>query len=105
MVSMVWSTTSPALTMIMTRRGRLEHADELFDGVRADDLRALGLVGQKVVDLGGGAVEDGNFVAVVVHVQDEVLPHHGQADQADVTTAVFHSVSCPRLTVQRGVLV
>ena len=38
----------------------------------------------EVVDLRRGAVEDGDGVAVALHVQDEVLAHHGQADQADV---------------------
>ena len=85
--------------------GSLEFADQLLNGVRAFHQCALGLVGQKVIDLGGGAIEDCNFVAMVVHVQNEVLPHYCQPNQADVTTAVCHSVSCPRLTVQRGVLV
>ena len=90
---MIWSTASPALTMSMTRRGRLEQADEFFNGVRADDLRALGLVGDEVVDLGDGAVEDGDLEAVVVHVEDEVLAHDGQADEADITGSVGHGFS------------
>ena len=63
----------------------LEQAGELFDRVRADDLRALGFVGDEVVDLGDGAVEDGDLESVVVHVEDEVLSHDGKADQADIT--------------------
>jgi hypothetical protein len=57
--------------------------------VRADDLGALGLVGEEVVDLGNGAVEDGDFEAVVVHVEDEVLSHDGKADQADITSTGY----------------
>ena len=63
------------------------------DGVSADDVGALGFVGEEVVHLGDGAVEDGHLVAVVVHVEDEVLAHHGQADQADVTRGVWHTCS------------
>ncbi len=71
----------------------LEQADELFDGVRADDLGALGFVGQEVVHFGDGAVEDGHLEAVVVHVEDEVLSHDGEADQADVTRCFWHKFS------------
>ncbi len=87
---MVWSTTSPALTMIMTRRGSLSERADLFDGVRADDLGALGLVGEEVVDLRDGAVEDRHLISVVVHVEHEVLPHDCQTDQTDITTCLFH---------------
>ena len=68
----------------------LERGAELLDGVGADDLGALGLVGQKLVDLGGGAVEDGDFIAVVVHVQHQVLSHDCKADEADVARCLFH---------------
>ncbi len=63
----------------------LEQAGQLFDGVGADNLGALGFVGEEVVHLGNGAVEDGNFEAVVVHVEDKILSHDGEADEADIT--------------------
>ena len=85
MWSIIWSTVSPALTMSMTRRGRLSRLASSSIGVRADDLGALGFVGEEVVDLGDGAVEDRNFESVVVHVEDKVLSHDGKADQADIT--------------------
>ncbi len=71
----------------------LEQAGQLLDGVRADDLRALGFVGEEVVDLGDGAVEDGDFEAVVVHVEDKVLSHDGEADQANITRCFGHTIS------------
>jgi hypothetical protein len=73
--------------------GALEQGRQLLDGVRADDLGALGFVGEEVVDLGDGAVEDGHFEAVVVHVEDEVLSHDGKADEADITRSVWHKLS------------
>ncbi len=79
------STGLPALTMSMTRRGRLQQADHFLDGVRADDVGALGFVGEEIVHLGDGAVEGHDGEAVVVHVQNEVLAHDGQADQCDVS--------------------
>ena len=71
----------------------LEQAGELLDGMRADDLGALGFVGEEVVHLGDGAVEDGDLEAVVVHVEDEVLAHDGQADEADITHWIWHEGS------------
>src|SRR3954452_4814083 len=38
----------------------------------------------EAVHLRGRAVEDGDGVTVALHVQDEVLAHHGQPDQPDV---------------------
>jgi hypothetical protein len=102
MWSMVWSTESPALTMSMTRRGRLRRLASSSDGVGADDVGALGFVGEEVVDLGGGAVEDGDFEAVVVHVEDEILSHDGKADEADITRCVWHKPSEGTLILAPG---
>jgi hypothetical protein len=30
---------------------------------------------------------------MIVHVEDEVLSHHSQADEADITRCVCHNVS------------
>ena len=70
-----------------------QQPDQLLDGVSADDVGAFGFVGEEVVDLGDGAVEDGHFEAVVIHVENEVLTHYGKADQADVTRGVWHTCS------------
>ena len=49
----------------------------------------LASLAEKFVHLGDGAVEDGHGEAVVVHVENEVLAHHGQSDQSDVSLR-FH---------------
>ena len=61
------------------------------DGMGAEDLRALGLVGEEIVHLRDGAVVGHDGEAVVVHVQDQVLAHDGQADECDVSFW-FHMV-------------
>ena len=55
-----------------------QQADQFLDGMRADHLRAFSFVGEEVVDFGDGAVEDGYFEAVVIHVENEILTHHGE---------------------------
>ncbi len=70
---------------------RLERLNQLLDGMRADDLRALGFVLEELVDLGDGSIEDGHAVAVVVHVQDQILAHDSEADQSDVASCSWHS--------------
>ena len=64
--------------------GRLEVGAEVFDTRCAVEL-PVGILLDKLIDLAGGAVEDGDAVAVVLHVEDEVLSHHGKADQSDIT--------------------
>ena len=51
------STGLPALTSIITRRGFLSLAHHLRDGMRAENLGALGFVGQKMVNLLDRAVD------------------------------------------------
>ena len=58
--------------------------DQLLDAVAADDVLALGTGIHESVDLADGTVEYRYLKAVAFHVQDEVLSHHGEADQADV---------------------
>jgi hypothetical protein len=61
--------------------------------MRAHHLRALGLIGQKIVHFRNSAVEHRDLKSVVIHVQDEILSHNGEADQANVTTGVWHTNS------------
>ena len=68
----------------MTRRGLLSSSTISSMRMSADDLRALRLLGQELVHLGDGSVERHDGEAVVVHVQDEILAHDGQANQRDV---------------------
>src|SRR5262249_30963815 len=41
-------------------------------------------------DLRSGAVEDGDGEAFALHVEDKVLAHHGEADEADVCGSAAH---------------
>ena len=66
--------------------GSLELGDELLDAVCANDALALGLVLKELVDLGDGAVEGNDGVAVVGGVEDEVLAHDRKADETEVST-------------------
>ena len=53
--------------------------------MRADDgFAALGGVLEKVIDLGNRAVEGHHGVAMVIHVEDQVLAHDCQTDQRDI---------------------
>ena len=67
----------------------LELGHELLDAVCADDGLALGLVVQEAVDLADGAVEGDDGEAVVGHVEDQVLAHDGQADEAEISSGVI----------------
>ena len=70
--------------MIMILRGRFSAATSSSTVWQPTIFLPLAAAVDEVVDLRGGAVEDGDGEAVALHVQDEVLAHHGQADQADV---------------------
>ncbi len=79
------STALPALTSIITRRGFLSLETISSMRMRAEDLGALGFVGEEVVHFLDGAVVGHDGEAVVVHVQNEILAHDGQTDQCDVS--------------------
>ena len=96
------STGLPALTSIITRRGRLSLRDHLLDGVRADDLGALGFVGEELVHLVDGAVVGHDGEAVVVHVEDEVLAHDGQADECDIARWLHRYVPPQKCSMAPG---
>jgi hypothetical protein len=67
--------------------GRRQIRHEVFERLTTDERLALrlGFLGvDEVAHLAGGAIEHGNFVAVVDHVEHQVLPHHCQADQAKI---------------------
>jgi len=69
--------------------------------MRADDLGALGFVGEKMIHLLDRAVERNDGEAVVVHVEDEILAHHGQTDECDVSLR-FHKSCWHRITTMGG---
>ena len=73
--------------------GFFEERDHFLDGAGADDIRAFGFPGQELVHLGDRAVESHHGVAVIVHIQDEILAHDGQTDECDVRFR-FHVQFC-----------
>lgn len=46
----------------------------------------LGLVVEEAVDLGGCAVVGANSETVIGSVEDQVLAHNGQTDEAEIST-------------------
>ena len=53
--------------------------------MRSDDVRpGCGAV-DKIINFRDRAVKDRDGETVVIHIQNEVLAHHGQADQAEVS--------------------
>jgi len=61
--------------------------------VRANNFRALRFVLNKIVYFRNSTIEYGNFVAVIVHIENEILAHNGKADQAYVAAFVLHNGS------------
>jgi hypothetical protein len=51
----------------------------------------LGLIGKEVVHLGDSSVESNDFVPVVSGVENQVLAHHGQADQTEISSGFIVS--------------
>ena len=87
------STGLPALTSIITRRGRLELARPFPRwNARRCTLVPLASLARNSSTFDDGAVVGHDGEAVVVHVEDEVLAHDGQADECDVALW-FHDVS------------
>ena len=56
--------------------------------IRADDLGSGRFILDEIVNLRDGPVENGHAVAVVVHVEDQVLAHNSQANQAYIAGGV-----------------
>jgi hypothetical protein len=66
--------------------GSLELGDKLLDAVCANNALSLSLVLEELVDLGDGAVESNDGVAVVGSVEDQVLAHDRKANETEVST-------------------
>lgn len=58
----------------------------------ANDIGAFGAFAQELVHLGDGPVVGRDHEPVIVHVQNQVLAHDGQADESDVWSAVQRHV-------------
>ena len=67
-----------------------EEPDHFLEGMGAEDACSFGLFGEEFVHFGDGAIKGDDDVAVVVHVEDEILAHHSQPDESDI--ALFHLV-------------
>ena len=65
--------------------GAFELRDHLFDGMGADHVGAIRFLGEKVIDLRHGPVVNDYGETVIVHVQNEILSHDGQANERDVS--------------------
>jgi hypothetical protein len=58
-----------------------------------ENFRAFRFFREEFIYLGSGAVVGHDSVAVVIHVQDEVLAHDGQANQCDIALRFHDSLS------------
>jgi hypothetical protein len=73
----------------------LEQADHFRDRMRAKDTGAFCFLIEEFIHLGDGAVESGHSESVVVHVQNEVLAHHGQTNYGNISFR-FHKMYLSR---------
>ena len=54
----------------------------------SNDICAFRVVCQKVVYLAGSPIEDCDRITMVVHVEHQVLTHHGEPYKADVSAGL-----------------
>jgi hypothetical protein len=54
------------------------------------NLRTFGFIGQELIDFRSGPVIDADLETVIIHIEDQVLSHHCEADQADVAVFCLH---------------
>ena len=78
----------------------LELGNHLFKTVGSNNLGPLGLVLEEIVDLLCRSVVGANLESVVIHVEDEVLTHHGEADEGDVAVRGGHLANCSSIAHQ-----
>lgn len=78
----------------------LQLGHEFFDGVCALDGLALGLIGQEVVDLGDSSVEGNDIETMIRSVEDQILTHHGQANEAEVASGNIVSILSVAIVVR-----
>jgi hypothetical protein len=51
----------------------------------------LSLICEEMVNLGDSSVECNDFVAMVSGVENQILAHHGQADQTEISSGFIVS--------------
>jgi hypothetical protein len=77
----------------------LEALDQFLHAVAADDGPALRRTLDECIHPAGGAVVDRYPITVIGHVQDQILTHHCEPDQADVR--LCHAVAPWNLLLNR----
>ena len=60
----------------------IEHRHQFFQAVGSLNGASFGSGGEKFLCFGRGAVVSGNLKTLVVHIQNQILPHYRQADYA-----------------------
>ena len=85
------STGLPAFTSIITRRGRLSCATMSAMECAPRTFVPFASLARKWSTFSDRAVVGHDGEAVVVHVEDQVLAHDGQADECDVAFR-FHGL-------------
>ena len=85
--------------------GPFQQRGQFRQRMGADHFGPLGLAPEEFIDPRHRPVENGHDKTVVVHVENEVLAHHGQSDQSDVCLS-FHEfaplsspISGPAITI------
>jgi hypothetical protein len=61
-----------------------EGGDEFLDAARGDEILAAAAASHQVIDARDAAIEHRDAKSLALHVQRQVLAHHGEADEADV---------------------
>src|SRR5690606_24580173 len=69
--------------------GTFEAGNELFDALRPLNLSS-GVGREELVDFARREVENGDRIAFVVHVEDEILAHDRESDQTDIALRFRH---------------
>mmetsp|Transcript_1722 Transcript_1722/g.1889 ORF Transcript_1722/g.1889 Transcript_1722/m.1889 type:complete len:461 (-) Transcript_1722:3-1385(-) len=69
--------------------GRCDLREELFHRVCTNNVLALGSAREEFINFGGSAVVHGHHVTLALEVEHQVLTHHGQPDETDVSQLLF----------------
>ena len=71
--------------------GPCEGSDEFLECLGGNDPLSLGAALRELLGHGRGAVENADGESLALHVEDEVLAHDGEADEADVALIAAHN--------------
>jgi hypothetical protein len=65
-----------------------ERRDEFLDAARGNEILAAAATAHQIIDARDAAIEQRDAKSLALHVQGQVLAHHGETDQADVRQVV-----------------